>query len=999
MKKTIFTFLFLPIIAISQNHSSVVEEQSLFYKQFNYNNQQQWDSLSDVINGNNASQNSSMLKATSTCTLTKKVYGWHPYWNGSTIHNNYDWNLISEFCYFDYAVSPTTGNNTNTSFAWNTSPAVTAALSHSVNVHFCATMFASHSTFLASSSAQQTFITNAINLLNSRGGKGVNIDFEGMVSGNKTAFKNFMVDLCNQVHAANSNYKVTVALPAVEWSSTFDIPVLKNYVDDFIIMGYDYYYGGSSQAGPTSPLYNFATSYNYTLPKSITYYLNTGIPQNKLLLGLPWYGREWETVASTIPSNTTGNFNASRTFAYIKNNSTTYATKKWDGNSFSPYYTYVSGGNNRQCFIDDGYSLSRKLDLVNQRGLAGIGIWALGQDDGYQDYWNAIRNKLSTCAVASCNDSIYDMGGPNRNYYDKESYQYNINVSAGNKITLTFSQFDLEAGFDSLYLFDGASTTSPLLGAYSGASPGTVVSTGNVMTIKFKSDNATNKTGFRAKWLCTQGSGTNTGIPTTQINAPSGWITQNFVTNYTDVDNSGGTGITSFYQPSYFNGAEWRANGQRGFFNDDFITTTISPEWTVNSGTWNIASGALTQTDEVSANTNIYATVNQTLSNQYLYLFKGTISGSGTNRRAGLHIMCDDATQSNRGNSYMLYFRPDQSNVEIYEVTTNTLTLVKTTAYSFAVGTTYDFKITYDRTTGDLALWVNNAFVTNWIDTTPLTFGNSISMRSANCVFKIDDLKIFRSRSNSHTILVGANNTNDLRNENVTPTTPSGKISSIVNDNLNKFSAINSQLLDIDWTKPTTPSVIQDGFSNDRDTTNNGNQLDFNYTASKDTNSAISNYFYAIGTTAGAKDIRTWISIGTSLSVSDAGLTLVDNQKYYVMVKAMNGAGLSSDSVVTDGILYLSAIGIEEINGVLSNVELFPNPANQNTTLSILANSSEKLNYTITDNIGKLIESKSEQLELGLNQITIATSGLSKGIYYIILQSKQSSITKKIIVQ
>ncbi|MBL2951458.1 hypothetical protein ELO23_30375, partial [Klebsiella pneumoniae] len=83
------------------------------------------------------------------------------------------------------------------------------------------------------------------------------------------------------------------------------------------IMGYDYYYSGSATAGPEAPLYNFQTSYNYTLAKSITYYVKQGATPSKLLLGLPYYGREWETAANTAPSSTTGGFTSSRTLSYV----------------------------------------------------------------------------------------------------------------------------------------------------------------------------------------------------------------------------------------------------------------------------------------------------------------------------------------------------------------------------------------------------------------------------------------------------------------------------------------------------------------------------------------------------------------------------------------------------------------------------------------------------------------------------------------------------------
>ena len=70
------------------------------------------------------------------------------------------------------------------------------------------------------------------------------------------------------------------------------------------------------------------------LAKSITHYLNKGATKSKLLLGLPWYGREWETVASTAPSATTGGFTSSRTYAYVKNNAATYslANKNFENN-------------------------------------------------------------------------------------------------------------------------------------------------------------------------------------------------------------------------------------------------------------------------------------------------------------------------------------------------------------------------------------------------------------------------------------------------------------------------------------------------------------------------------------------------------------------------------------------------------------------------------------------------------------------------------------------
>lgn len=484
---------------LAQTYKSIMQEESEFYSRSGLISESSFDSLNGKLNGVLYKN-----KVLPPCSLTKKVFGWHPYWNGS-VYNNYQWNLISDLCYFDYTVSSSTGSNTNGSFAWNTASVVTVAKNNGVKIHICATLFSGHSTFLGSITAQNTFISNIITLLNNRQGNGVNIDFEGMSASDKIPFVNFITSLNNALNTANPNYQLSVCLYAVDWSNVFDIVALNNQVDFFTLMGYDYYYGGSAQAGPTAPLYNFQTPYNYTLPKSVTYYLKQGIPNNKLILGLPYYGREWEVTGINLPATTTGNFNASRTLSYINNNPSTYSlsNKFWDHVSYSPYYNYLSGGNNRQCFIDDVYSLGRKYDMVNQRALGGIGIWALGYDDGMTSYWNLLSDKFSTCAPIVCSDSLFDTGGPARNYYDNEKYDYGLTAPTGSLVQLQFKSFGTELNYDSLWIYNGSNTLSPLMGVYTGTnSPGTVLSSGQNLTLRFKSDGATVSFGFKAIRSC-----------------------------------------------------------------------------------------------------------------------------------------------------------------------------------------------------------------------------------------------------------------------------------------------------------------------------------------------------------------------------------------------------------------------------------------------------------------------------------------------------------------
>lgn len=977
----LFLFAFIAAGILPAQQFSITQEQSQHYAAMGAHPDSYWDSVR-VAEGAPATVAAQQTQSVNTCTLNKRIFGWHPYWVGS-VYNNYQWNLLSDLCYFDYTVSPNTGNNTNASFAWNTSAAVTAAINNGVNAHICATLFSSHSTFLASSSAQQTFINNMISLLQARNGKGVNIDFEGMASSDRPAFTAFMQSLCNQLHAAIPGSEVSIALYAVDWGNVFDIASLSPYVDLFIIMGYDYYWSGSTTAGPEDPLYNFQTSYNYTLTKSITYYLKQGMPSNKLLLGLPYYGREWETNGSAAPSATTGNYTSTKTFATVQANANGYySNPQWEANSFSPYYPYQVSSAWRQCFIDNGYSMRRRFDVVNQRNLGGIGIWALGYDDGYSDYWNAISDKFSDCAVVPCSDTLWDMGGPNRNYYDNENYTTVISPANASSVSLSFSQFDVELNFDTLFLYDGASTASPLIGAYTGTnSPGTVNSTGPSLTLRFKADNSTTRPGWTAVWNCVM----DNTPPVTTIVVPPSWITQDFTATFTDNDNVGGTGIQkSFYQVSDYNGTEWRANDARGFFNDDFDQQTINPQWTSVTGTWNAnASGRLEQSDEGLTNTNIYAPLNSTLSNRYLYHWQGMISGTGNNRRAGFHFCCDNPTLTNRGNSYFVWFRADQSALEIYKVISDVFTLEYSVPMTVNAGQWYDWKVTYDRITGEIAVYKDNALAGSWTDPSPYASGDYISFRSGNCNWQIDSFRVYRSRySNAGTnVFVGNCASCDLRYENTSPATPGGRIRSINNDNANNLSAIAQTDLNVDWTAPLMPSVILDGNAADIDTTFNLVQIEANWNAAVDTNSDVASYWYAIGTTQGDSDFVSWTQNALSTAVTIPA-TLVPGQWYYFSVRAVNNAGLASGNVPSDGQVAELSTGINETG----NTFFFgaqPNPFSEQLNLVVVAAGAMEGTITIRDVTGRTVSTQPLQLNnAGTALLPVDVSQMSSGIYF-----------------
>ncbi|MGL4597907.1 MAG: T9SS type A sorting domain-containing protein, partial [Bacteroidia bacterium] len=649
------------------------------------------------------------------------------------------------------------------------------------------------------------------------------------------------------------------------------------------------------------------------------------------------------------------------------------------------YYPYQVSNVWRQCFINNAYTRGKRFDFVNQRNLGGIGIWALGYDDGYPDYWNAISDHFTSCTVVPCSDTLWDMGGSGRNYYSNENYTTTIAPTGAASVSLNFLSFNTQLNVDSLWLYDGPSASAPLLGVYSGSnSPGTVNSTGPTLSLRFKSNASLTYSGWAAVWSCV----IDAVAPTTTVVAPSGWQTTNFNATFTDVDNVGGTGIEkSFYQVADYNATEWRSNNTRGFFNDDFNQATIHPDWTPQVGIWSVnGNGKLEQSDETPGNTNIYAPLTQNLSNRYVYHWQGKISGTGNNRRAGFHFFCDNPTLTNRGNSYFVWFRLDQAVIEIYKVVNDVFTLQSSSPYTFVNNQWYDYKVSYDRISGVVEVYVNDVFSASWTDSQPYSNGTHISFRNGNSNWQVDDFRVYRSRfSNAQTVInIGNCVSCDVRYENPNPATPSAKIRSLTKDSAHLLSQLAEAVVNIDWTPPTSV-VVLDGLALDIDTTYNNTILEANWTNATDPNSGWMNYEYAIGSNSGDSDVVAWTTYSAS-SVTVPGLYVP--QWYYFSVRSTNNAGLVSPINTSDGQELVFFLGLTP-NEASNAVVVFPNPFAQELQLT----ATLPVTLNLFDVHGKLVATE----KFAATTTTWNLPEMPAGVYLLEIQTENGTEHRRLI--
>ncbi len=837
------------------------------------------------------------------CTLNKKVFGWFPYWQGTT-YQNFEWSLISDLSYFAYEVDPNTGDPVST-HSFETAAVVDEALAHGVNVSLCVTLFSNHSTFLGSSTARQNLIDNLIQLVSSRGANGVNIDFEGVSSSLKTEFNDFLVQLADAFHTQLPGSQVSVALYAVDWGDVFDEALLNNHLDLFIIMGYDYYYSGSSTAGPTDPLYAFVNGSILNLSKSVNYYLNEGISREKLLIGLPYYGFDYPTDSPDLYASTTGSGSA-KIFTTVMDNAYGYyssSNNHFDYNSYSNYYVY-NNGNWHQCFINNRQTMEKRLSLINEYDLGGMGIWALGYDDGYMDYWDAIANRFSDCSTL-CNDTIFDNGGPTRDYYDATDYTFTISPQNAQGIRITFESLDLESGYDSLWIYDGPDETHPLLAALSGNTiPQPLITSSNSATVKFHSDGATVGAGWKFYWECI----TDNILPVTTITSPA-WVSSDFNAYFSDWDNTGVKDKFTLYAVRDSNGV-WHAPADSGMFCDDFEynSLTENPAWTSVEGTWDINQGKIRQSDESLSNTNIYFPVKQTLGGKILITWKMKIGGTGTNRRAGLHFFIDHPDSSNRDNNYMVYFRVDQDAVQIYKYINNSYNLMTNDECTVNADTWYNYKVLYDPQTGNIKVYQNDIPVSQWTDTTPLQTGDYISLRTGNATAEYDDIRVYYERN--YTVKQFTVDENSpvamVPFENSTPDKPALLISSVITDSTGNFSSLTDKYVNVDFSAPSMLPPVNDGTAGDIDTLYDNNMIAANWNAAYDYNDSIESYFVAVGSQPFASDIIAWHNAGSGTLFDSSGISLDFDSTYFTSVYCKNKAGLTSDTICSDGVTIIN---------------------------------------------------------------------------------------------
>ncbi|HNZ42691.1 MAG TPA: M4 family metallopeptidase [Bacteroidales bacterium] len=196
----------------------------------------------------------------------------------------------------------------------------------------------------------------------------------------------------------------------------------------------------------------------------------------------------------------------------------------------NPSHTYTSFGNFDVKLVATGAACG--IDSLTQTGLVSI--------DAANSNYASMPVTGNGQALTCCTGTLFDSGGLG-DYSNNTNGTVTIAPTGASNVTLNFTSFDFESGYDYLYIYDGPTTASTLIGQYDGTNlpnGGTIQSSTGQITLRQTTDQGLTTPGFELTWHCS--------IPSTPP-----------VTNFMASETTSCTGVIQFLDLSFNGPVTW----------------------------------------------------------------------------------------------------------------------------------------------------------------------------------------------------------------------------------------------------------------------------------------------------------------------------------------------------------------------------------------------------------------------------------------------------------
>ncbi|MFP5206887.1 MAG: glycoside hydrolase family 18 protein, partial [Acidobacteriota bacterium] len=226
---------------------------------------------------------------------------------------------------------------------------------------------------------------------------GVDIDWESPHRADAANFEALVREFRRQMDALRPGLRLSVALGQSPFMLPgTDLAALAPMVDQFGIMTYDYWGPWFQSTGLVAPLFAGPAPHRRgSIERTIAGYVAAGVPRNKMLMGLPFYGYGWTAVNGANQ----GLYQRGRPLRGDR----PYRTIRTFGNPASEFRDPRSQAPwlfNGQEFwtYEDPVSVRYKVSYAKRQRLGGVMIWELSGDTASGELldsaWRALHHPL-----------------------------------------------------------------------------------------------------------------------------------------------------------------------------------------------------------------------------------------------------------------------------------------------------------------------------------------------------------------------------------------------------------------------------------------------------------------------------------------------------------------------------------------------------------------------------------------------------------------------------
>lgn len=249
--------------------------------------------------------------------------------------------------------------------------------------------------------SREKFAKSAVTLMKSYGFDGIDIDWEfpGQRAednvfrpSDKENFTLLLGELRKQLeiegNADNTTYLLTIAAGADQlYINHTDLKNASKYLDFINVMCYDFYNGWFYQTGHHANLYpsNQEKFGGDSVSETIARYMDLGIPANKIILGIPFYGRKWNKVS--LQNN--GLYESAQTGSEIV--ASWKIAEEIKSGKFQKLYDNSAKASylwNAQDSVFISYEtpieIKLKSEFIKKKGLGGAMFWEYSLDNNHE---------------------------------------------------------------------------------------------------------------------------------------------------------------------------------------------------------------------------------------------------------------------------------------------------------------------------------------------------------------------------------------------------------------------------------------------------------------------------------------------------------------------------------------------------------------------------------------------------------------------------------------